>query len=594
MVASMHACFTLLRRSCAGLLAFALLAALPLVPLQAEEYKIQADDVLNVRVIGEDKLSGNFTVDEKGTINMELVGKVPVTGRSVKEAEQELTKQFAKYLKVFEIRVFLATEVGNKVLVFGEVARQGSLKVRQGAKLLDVIADAGGTTPNADNKRVTIARKTGGNSVVMDLVSLRKDPSKDIPIYPGDTITVPSKQDNSFKVEGEVRQPGVKSLEDYRTAYTAIQASGPTDKADWTRVSLRKKNSNLAITLDLSPVRQGNLKDDYEMEEGDTLTVQSKFTGTVLVGGEVKTPGEKDLLGATSLWEFINSQAGGFTEKADRRRVQIIRKKDGKVETFDMLAVSNGTKRSDDPAMLLAPSDRIFVPIGVAFIRGEVKSTGEKVLGITNNAWDLIMGPGGGFTERADKTKVSIKRDGKLLRTVNLLEVENGKKSFDDETLSLEPGDIIEVPNDESIRFVIVGGVKKPGGYPAYPGTTLLDALGKADGLTERAKRKQVIVAPAKAFGADGRLLAMKNGKKSDKPEELGLIVIDMAKLQKGDATQNVEIKPGDRIFVPEDPPAAAGPRKPGLFDSLLRMLPLAGMFLGGGVGYGYGGYGYY
>ncbi len=569
----------------------------------AEDYKLQGEDVVTIRVSGEDKLSQNYTLDEQGFIVMEMVGKVRLAGLTVKGAQELLTKELGKYLKLFEVSVFPVGAVGNRVLVFGQVNKQGSVKIRDGNKLLDVIAEAGGTTPLADERRVNIARKSGGKSETLNLVQLRKDPTLDLPIYAGDTVTVPSKEDNSVRVEGEVKTSGAKSLDEYRTAYAAIMSAGPTEKTDWTRIALRKKNSNIPLMIDLSKVREGLLKDDIELQEGDVLNVLSKLTGNVYVRGEVKMPGEKELLGKTQLWDFIRTNGGDFSERADRRRVQVTRKGKAEPITFDLTLVANGGRRSDDPEMELAPGDVIFVPTAVASLRGEVKTAGpEKPIGVATNVWDFIMSQGGGFTERADKSHVKIYRPGVAPREINLLEVENGKRSYDDTSLNIQPGDVVEVPNDEKIRFVIVGGVKKPGPFPAYEGMTLLDALGKAEGFSERAKRDKLVIAPATAFDKDGRLLSLsqnqeKNGKKksSKKDEEIpdGLLVIDIKRMLAGDASQNVAIKPGDRIFIPELPPVDQQRRKPSFVQSLMGMLPLAGMLMGGGMGgFGMGGFG--
>ena len=289
-------------------------------------------------------------------------------------------------------------------------------------------------------------------------------------------------------------------------------------------------------------------------------------------------------------------QAGGFTEKADRKRVQVIR--DGKIaQVVDLVAVSNGSRRSDDPHLQVDPNDVIFVPTGTAVLRGEVKTPGEKVLGNTTQLWDFLLNAGGGFSEHADQTRVQIIRDGKPIRTVDLTAVASGVKSADDPDLEVQPGDAIFVPNDDRNRFVIVGGVKKAGSYPLKPGMTLLDALAQADGFSERANRKQIVIAPGDRFDAQGKLRELSDngtvkpkGKKSAGPEAYGLKVVDVKKLQKGDPSQFVALHAGDRIFVAENPPADPSARhKPSFLQSVMQLIPLATTFMGG---YGYGGYG--
>jgi polysaccharide export outer membrane protein len=577
------------------------------------EYTIQPEDVLSIRVSGEPTLSQNYVVDEKGFVAIgDQVGKLRLAGLTTKQAHERLTTELKKYLKVFEVSVLVVGETGTRVLVYGEVAKPGMVKVRPGARLLDVLSEAGQLTAKADTKRVTLVRGEGGKSETVDIDEALKDPAKNPTISAGDSITIPSKISQSVRVDGEVVAAGPITLEDAGTAYAALQRANPKPNADWTRVVLRRKDSDVPMVLDLSRVRTGQLKDDLKLKEGDQLTLMSKFSGTATVRGEVTSPGEKDLNGETQLWDFLMKAGGGFTEKADRKRVQVVR--DGKPsQVVNLVEVSNGTRRSDDPALQLQPGDVIFVPTGTAVLRGEVSTPGEKVLGNTRQLWDFILTQGGGFTDKADRRRVQVVRDGKPVKSIDLTTVADGSRNADDPELEVLPGDTVFVPNDDQNRFVIVGGVKKPGSYAVKPGMTLLDALQAADSFNERASRKKIVIARADRFGPDGQLIPLPGSEKSvdskskkpsskkvENPEDLGLIVVDLKKLQDGDDKQYVAVRPGDRIFVPEEPPQDARRRKPSFLESVTRLLPFASMFMGGGIGYGgfggfggFGGYGY-
>lgn len=570
------------------------------------EYLIQAEDVLSIRVSGEPALSTNYRVNEAGDITMDMIGKVRVAGLGAKQVEEKLTKELGKYLKLFEVKCFVVGETGSKVLVYGEVTRPGLAKVRLGGKLLDVLAEVGGPTSNADTKRITISRKAGGKLETVDLDEVLKDPDMNVGIAAGDTITVPGKNVRSVRVTGEVQRPGVKPLEEVKTAYTAVRSATPTNSADYTRIALRRKNSSVPIILDLSGVRTGRLKDDFELQEGDELTVLSKFTGMATIRGEVRNPGEKELNGQTQLWDFILKDGGGLSEKADRRHVQVIR--DGKTILIDVAAIAEGRKRSDDPSLEVLPGDVIFVPLGVAILRGEVKTPGERPLGTTTSVLDFIMSQGGGFTEKADRARVGIKRDGKIIKEINLSERALEAGSTIDIEFELQSGDIIQVPNDESKRFAIVGGVRKPGTYPVKASMTLLDAITAAEGFSDRAKKKTFVVAPGDRYDEKGQFkgalpaaaldpkkIKPIKPKKGDGEEDLramGLVVIDYKKLLAGDPTQNVTIRPGDRILIPELPPVDQTRRRMTIFESALRLIPFAGMMMGfPGYGYGFGGF---
>jgi protein involved in polysaccharide export with SLBB domain len=254
--------------------------------------------------------------------------------------------------------------------------------------------------------------------------------------------------------------------------------------------------------------------------------------------------------------------------------------------------VINGQRRADDPELQVRAGDTVFIPSAKAILRGEVKAPGEKAIGATDNLWDFISSAGGGFTDAADRSKVQIIRGDKVVRTVDFTQLTRGAGNGQSPELEVQPGDIVFVPNDEPARFAIVGGVKNPGRYPARPGMTLLDAVAAAGGFTDKVTHKQFVIAPADSYDAEGKFKGKLPGSgKSGKPKKeddedlatYGLKVVEYKRLIKGDPSQNVVIRPGDRVLIPEDQPDQKS-RGGGVFGSILRLIGVAGMFGGFGL----------
>ena len=88
-------------------------------------------------------------------------------------------------------------------------------------------------------------------------------------------------------------------------------------------------------------------------------------------------------------------------------------------------------------------------------------------------------------------------------------------------TLSLRPGDTIFVPKAETI--FVFGQVAKPGEYPIRKGTTLLQALSLAGGVTDRGSTRRISV----------------------------VRVVDGRELEKGMKLHDL-VQPGDTIVVKE------------------------------------------
>ena len=101
---------------------------------------------------------------------------------------------------------------------------------------------------------------------------------------------------------------------------------------------------------------------------------------------------------------------------------------------------------------------------------------------------------------------------------VDLVALQAGSLSLN---VPLMDGDTVTVPKAQSV--FVTGQVKTPGAYPADPGTTVLQVISLAGGLTER--------------GADGRIriIRTENGRKHEFKAKLTDVV-----------------EPGDTIVVPE------------------------------------------
>lgn len=102
--------------------------------------------------------------------------------------------------------------------------------------------------------------------------------------------------------------------------------------------------------------------------------------------------------------------------------------------------------------------------------------------------------------------------------TVDLKELQSGALS---QNVALRDGDTIFVPRAESVY--VFGQVKNPGAYPIQRGTTVLQALSLAGGVTER--------------GATGRIKIVRIEK--GKTVEVRVKLTDI-------------VRPGDTIMVPE------------------------------------------
>lgn len=182
---------------CSALLAVALLLSgcsgtsiseaekLSLAETATTPAKLQPGDKVRVDVYGEDKLGGEYQIDQAGQISLPLAGTVKAQGLTQTELEQALAKKFrSEYLRNPKVTVTIATLAPYYMM--GEIKNPGQFAYRSGLNVLTAMAIAGGPTYRANRSTVEIQRRGEANR--------REYPiSASVPVLPGDVINVPQR-----------------------------------------------------------------------------------------------------------------------------------------------------------------------------------------------------------------------------------------------------------------------------------------------------------------------------------------------------------------------------------------------------------------
>jgi polysaccharide export outer membrane protein len=114
----------------------------------------------------------------------------------------------------------------------------------------------------------------------------------------------------------------------------------------------------------------------------------------------------------------------------------------------------------------------------------------------------------------------------------------------------IDPHVNVTVTEFKSQKFFVVGNVQRPGTYPLTKNITVIEAISLAGGLTSGTGSKPVSSAIAIIVRAhpDGKIDQPRLPNQS-RPEEK--ITVSLAAALAGDPKQNLEIKNGDTIYVP-------------------------------------------
>ena len=150
-------------------------------------------DVFELKVFGEEELSGKFRVSGSGEVTLPLIGRMSVVDVGLTDFEELVTERLRKYLKQPQVHVFVEGFKGRKVYVFGRVMKPGTMSYENGMSLIEVITKAGGLHDLAAADRTTITRTVDGNEIKLEvsIKAIQQGVSKNIAVYPGDIVFVP-------------------------------------------------------------------------------------------------------------------------------------------------------------------------------------------------------------------------------------------------------------------------------------------------------------------------------------------------------------------------------------------------------------------
>jgi protein involved in polysaccharide export with SLBB domain len=149
------------------------------------ELRLAPGDKLRVIVYGEDKVSGDFQIDNAGYLSLPLAGTIKGAGLTKSEMERDITIALkSQYLRNPKVTVDVVSY--RPFYVLGEVKTPGEYPFRSGLNVLSAIAIAGGATYRANNSKVTIQRF--GEAEATELPQ-----STSVLVMPGDVVRVPER-----------------------------------------------------------------------------------------------------------------------------------------------------------------------------------------------------------------------------------------------------------------------------------------------------------------------------------------------------------------------------------------------------------------
>jgi len=249
-------------------------------------YRIGPKDLVEIKVFEVPEMNLERRVSDEGTINLPLIGDVPVMGLTNGELADRLKALLeSRYVQRASVSVFIKEFRSRPITVMGAVRNPGNLAFSGRWTLLEAISAAGGLAENRGDMIYVLRRAENGLSdqiaIRVDDLIVNADPDANIPIFSNDIINIPPRVEVTVFCLGEVRNPGAVSFQSTQriTLLSAIaRAGGLTDRASRKLTIKRRDRSGKDVELEADYRRiLAGKEPDPELQAGDIIVVKESF-----------------------------------------------------------------------------------------------------------------------------------------------------------------------------------------------------------------------------------------------------------------------------------------------------------------------------
>lgn len=210
-------------------------------------------DVLRISVFEQPDLSLEVRVSETGSITYPLIGEVVVGGDTAAAAERKIAGllESGGFLRNPHVNVIVTQLQSQQISVLGQVYRPGRYPLEGERTLADLLATAGGLSPEAGDL-ITLIRTKDGTTTrqVIDLPKMLRsgDLSENINIVAGDILYV--EKYLKFYIYGEVQRASQYRLEKNMTVLQALSVGGGLSARGTERgVKIKRRNAEGSIEV---------------------------------------------------------------------------------------------------------------------------------------------------------------------------------------------------------------------------------------------------------------------------------------------------------------------------------------------------------
>jgi len=235
----MNTKFWILPAVCFLKVAFAASVALADAPLRpGDQIEMKLGGVPSTEISA---VSGIYTIDDEGSINLPYVGRVNIAGLVPGAAESTIENVYKTREMYTNPNVVITMQAQSRfVNVGGRVKTPQRVPFTPDLTILSSINAAGGVLSLANERKVRLLREN--KSMIIDVSKIRINPSLDLHLQPGDRIEVPSVLESSKDSDDKLQQ-GQQNADVASSHLTALET--PLKQAP-EKLQQAQQNSDLA------------------------------------------------------------------------------------------------------------------------------------------------------------------------------------------------------------------------------------------------------------------------------------------------------------------------------------------------------------
>lgn len=168
----------------------------PALADDADGYKLQPGDELQVSVWREEILDRELSVLPDGNITFPLAGRIKVEGLTTPQVEKILAERLGEYLAEPVVTVSVSSVEGNRVFITGKVENTGPFVMRAPTTISQLLSVVGAFDRFAEKDEIKILRGKGEAAAYIsfsyeDLTSGKNARKATMILLPGDVIIIP-------------------------------------------------------------------------------------------------------------------------------------------------------------------------------------------------------------------------------------------------------------------------------------------------------------------------------------------------------------------------------------------------------------------